>query len=479
MRDYLVIYVNGKECRIAGDDAFMPLSTFLRYHATATGTKVVCEEGDCGACSVILGKFEKGTISYTPVNSCIQFLYQLDCTHVVTIEGLKYEGKLNPVQTAMVDCHGAQCGYCTPGFVVTMCAMFDQKKEIGEQDIKDGLTGNLCRCTGYEPIIKAGLAVEPEKLIALHELYPSETMVNVFTQHQDVPVEIHTENHSLSVPVTVADAAKFKGANDKTVVVAGGTDVSVVWNKRSIEPRNLLSVSKLPGLRELALENDSIVAGARVTLSEIEEFVRERVPQLNRILWLFGSPQIRNAGTLAGNIANASPIADSLPFLHVMDAELELTGVNGTRRLNINSFYKGYKQLDLNVDELITKVIIPLPKAEEKLHLFKVSRRKHLDISAFTAAFLLTFDKGPVKTARIAYGGVGPIVLRMKKTEQFFIGKEITLDLLEQAGDIACDEITPISDVRGSRDFRLTLARNILLKLYFELEEQRSVACQL
>lgn len=174
MRDYLLLYINGKEHRVKGEDVFMPLSSYLRSYLGATGTKVVCEEGDCGACSVVLGTIApedvfKGSpggdtgsalasaISYCPINSCIQFMYQLDCTHIITIEGLKIDGQLNPVQNAMVDCHGSQCGYCTPGFVVAMCAMFDSKSPLSEQDIKDGLTGNLCRCTGYEPIINAVL----------------------------------------------------------------------------------------------------------------------------------------------------------------------------------------------------------------------------------------------------------------------------------------------------------------------------------
>jgi len=478
MRDYLLFYVNGKEHRVSGDSAFMPLSSYLRYEQGATGTKVVCEEGDCGACSVILGRVEivapenngatKSDIQYRVVNSCIQFLYQLDCTHVVTIEGLKYSGKLNPVQEAMVACHGAQCGYFTPGFVVAMCAMFDQKPCTKEQDVKDGLIGNLCRCTGYEPIIKAGMSVDADHLLKLHELYPSKEMLRAFSEHSKNAVLIGTEEHTFFNPTDLDSAVKFKGERPGTVIVAGGTDVCVYWNKRGMEPRNLMNVSHLPGLRELTLSHNELVVGARTTLSELEDFTRDTLPELHKMLWLFGSPQIRNAGTLAGNIANASPIADTLPFLHVIEAEIELFGTKGSRRVNINKFYQGYKQLDMSADEMITQIIIPLPAPEEIVKLYKVSRRQNLDISSFTAAFRLKLSAGKIERISIAYGGVAPVIVRLRKTEDFLAGKPLELDILEEAGDIAVSEISPISDVRGSSDFRNTLAANILKKLYFE-----------
>jgi xanthine dehydrogenase small subunit len=477
MRDYLLLYINGKQHRVSGEQAFMPLSSYLRYERGATGTKVVCEEGDCGACSIMLGRMVNGEIKYNVVNSCIQFMYQLDCTHIVTIEGLKVNGELNQVQEAMVACHGAQCGFCTPGFVVAMCGMFDNKQPVCQQEIKDGLTGNLCRCTGYEPIIKAGLSVDPAQVVTLHELYPTKPMLDDFGQHARTAVLIKTAEHVFFNPVELTEATKFKAENPGTVIVAGGTDVCVYWNKRGTEPAALMSVSHLPNLQQLEIENETLVVGARTTLTELEQFVKKRIPQLAHILWLFGSPQIRNAGTLAGNIANGSPIADSLPFLYVMEAEVELTGNSGSRRVNINQFYKGYKQLDMKADELITRILIPMPKSDESIRLFKVSKRKHLDISAFTAAFKLRLKDAKVLDASIAYGGVAATIVRMKKTEQFLQGKSFDLHNLEQAGKIAVAEITPISDVRGSSDFRNLLAENIFQKLYYEIETDKEMVC--
>lgn len=462
----------------------MPLSSYLRYERGATGTKVVCEEGDCGACSVLLGRVESGDIKYNVVNSCIQFMYQLDCTHIVTIEGLKLNSELNPIQEAMISCHGAQCGFCTPGFVVAMCGIFDKKlgekkhESVCEQEIKDGLTGNLCRCTGYEPIIKAGLSVDTSKLASLHKLYPTDSMLDALISHAKMPALISAEEHKLFVPVDLKEAAKFKSENENTTLVAGGTDVCVYWNKRGIEPASLMSLCHLPDMKQLTVEDGKLIIGAKTTLAELEQYTQDLIPELARILWLFGSPQIRNAGTLAGNIANASPIADSLPFLFVMDAELELTGLSGVRCVNINNFYRGYKLLDLHQDELITKIILPLPVAGDVVRLYKVSRRKHLDISAFTAAFRLQLKGNTVSSINIAYGGVAPVILRLRKTEEFLTGKTLDLATMEKAGQLAVSEITPISDVRGSSDFRNTLAENIFLKLYFETESERALACR-
>src|SRR5579885_2323206 len=181
MRDYILLFINGREHRISGANAFIPVTDYLRGELGSCGTKVVCAEGDCGACTVMLGrppedaKAEK--LEYKPVNSCIQYVFQLDCSHIVTVEGLKLNGKLNPVQQSMVECHGAQCGYCTPGFVVAMCSMFDQGKPLSEWEIRDGLVGNLCRCTGYEPIVRAGLSVDLEDWSSFETLYPSSKMI--------------------------------------------------------------------------------------------------------------------------------------------------------------------------------------------------------------------------------------------------------------------------------------------------------------
>lgn len=481
MRDYILLYINGREHRVGGEKAFVPVTDYLRYDLGLCGTKVVCAEGDCGACTVMLGRVDGNELVYKPINACIQYVFQLDCSHVVTVEGLKVNGKLNPVQEAMVECHGAQCGYCTPGFVVAMCSMFDDGKPLTACQIKDGLTGNLCRCTGYEAIVKAGLEIDLSAWKSVDKLYPANDMVKNFKDHLKKPICIKADGKELSVPVEVKEACKFKKDNPQTVIITGGTDVSVNMNKRGLVPDYVMATSNLHGLSEISSgqENGRTVLeiGARVTLKQLEDYVCALNDEMKYIMWVFGSPQIRHAGTLAGNIANASPIADTPPFLFIMDAEIEVVGVNGARKIKMTDFYTGYKKLAMQSDEMIVKIHVALPLKDEIVKLYKVSRRQHLDISAFTAAIRLKVDKGKIQTAAVCYGGVAAVIMRLPKVEQFLAGKEFSLDTCREAGKLARAEVEPISDVRGSRDYRLTLAENIFVKFYHETAE-RELVCQ-
>ena len=457
MRNQILFSVNGHEHRVGGAEAFVTLANWLRYGEGATGTKTVCEEGDCGACTVLLRRSAKE--DFVPVNACILSLIQLDGASIVTVEGLKSSGELTAVQQSMVACHGAQCGYCTPGFIVAMSAMFETCDRVDEKQVRDGLTGNLCRCTGYEPIIKAALAVDVAGVPKLRERYPY-----VPSESEEVRIEI--DGRLFFAPTTIADAIAFKRDHASCTIVQGGTDVGVWINKRAFVSPSMLFLGKIDGLSELRDARDGIVVGANVSLARFEIFIRERIPELAKILALFGSPQIKWAGTLAGNIANGSPIADTLPYLYAAGAELELTGSNGARLVPIDRFYLGYKQFDLKADEIITRIRIPI--VHDLVKLYKVSRRKDLDISAFTAAIRMRFENGVIAEPRIIYGGVGPTVLRLPRTEAFLAGKKPTLGIFEQAGAIARGEIKPISDVRGSADYRLQLAENILAKFWYE-----------
>jgi xanthine dehydrogenase small subunit len=266
-------------------------------------------------------------------------------------------------------------------------------------------------------------------------------------------------------PTTIAEAVQFKAANPGCTIVQGATDVGVWMTKRNFSAPAMLSLSKIAALNGLGEENGHIAVGANVTLTPFEEFVRDRIPELHRILHVFGSPQIKNAGTLVGNIANGSPIGDTLPYLFVTDAQMELAGLSGTRLVPINHFYLGYKKFDLKPDEIIARVFVPVVR--DTLKLYKVSRRRDLDISAFTAAIRLRVNTH-IEEARIAYGGVAPTVVRLPKTESFLTGKTPSLEVFERAGEIARAEVKPISDVRGSAQYRSQLAENILCKFWYE-----------
>ena len=481
MRNYLLVYVNGHRHEIQGSDAFLSLSDFLRRRIGLIGTKIVCSEGDCGACTVLIGRPSKDgdSLVYKSVDSCIQFMFQLDGTHVVSVDALNRNGQLSCVQQAMVDGHGSQCGYCTPGFVVSMTGMLEQHGELTESQMRYGLTGNLCRCTGYSQILEAGQQIAADDHESMEQRFPSTQMLDDFSQGEQKPITLQASmdggQHLLSSPVELQQALEFLASHPDARIVAGATDVGVQINKTLELPPVVLDLNRIVGLDHVNVAEGQLVLGARANWTVIEAVCAEQVPQFAQILALFGAPQIRNVGTIGGNIVNASPIADSLPFLMVMDAKLELSSASSVRTLNINDFYRGYKQLDLQPGELLTRVTVPIPQDECNLRLYRVTRRRDLDISGFTAAVSMQFDGEEIVQARIALGAVGPTVIRPRQTEDFLAGQPFTEQTMQQAGELAVDEDSPISDVRGSEAYRLQLTKNIFLKYFYDISETAAV----
>jgi xanthine dehydrogenase small subunit len=476
MLDHLLIWVNGRRHEVRGREAFLSLSDFLRHEVGLTGTKIVCSEGDCGACSVLIGRtaVDGSRLVYRPVDSCIQFLFQLDGTHVVTVEGLGGERDPSAVQQAMIECHGSQCGFCTPGFVVAMTGLLEERDELDETSMRCGLTGNLCRCTGYTSIVDAGRQMDTSRHQRIEQLYPSAAMLSEFAGRRAQPIEMRAEwdeqEHIFVSPPNLDSALQSLSEHPDATIVAGATDIGVRINKSLTIPRTILDLNRVDELTGVSVEHNEMVLGARASWTAIEAICKTAAPEFHKIVSLFGAPQIRHVGTIGGNIANASPIADSLPFLHVMEARLELRSVAGSREVNINDFYKSYKKFDLRPDELITRVRIPLPAADEHLRLYKVSRRHDLDIATFTAAIRLRLSGDTITDASIAFGAVGPTVIRARQTESFLRGRPLDEETMRAAGDVAIAEITPISDVRGAADYRFQLTRNVLLKFFHETQ---------
>ncbi|TWT80333.1 Nicotinate dehydrogenase FAD-subunit [Planctomycetes bacterium CA13] len=488
MRDHILLFVNGRQHRVSGADAFIPLSNFLRERLALCGTKIVCSEGDCGSCSVLCGIADaasaKPTFKYAAIDSCIRFVYQLDGCNIVTVEGIadneKSSGQLNSVQRAMIDCHGSQCGFCTPGFVVAMTGMLENDDQPSERQWRRGLTGNLCRCTGYTPIVKAGLQCSQNRSPKINECFPPAPMVAAMSGISDDEIRIEhvvgEATQTIYCPTSLEQATNFLADNPSAKIVAGATDVGVQFNKGFCHSEIWMDLNRVSALKHLKLAGNAIVAGACATWTDIENLVEKRLPQFYEIVSVFGSPQIRNVGTIGGNIINASPIADSLPFLFVTGAELQIVGKSGTRKVNINDFYQGYKTFDMQPAELLAQVKIPLPSNDEELRLYKISRRKDLDISSFTAAIRMKLDGEAIESCAIAYGAVGPVVLRLPETESFLIGRTFDLNTMEQAGYIAVKEIAPITDVRGGDEYRLQLARNVLKKFFHEVRAAGALA---
>lgn len=484
-RTTLRFYLNGQPIALDGACAFQSLSDFLRYERTLMGTKIVCEEGDCGACTVLIGRALDGQIHYRTANACIQYLYQLDATHIITVEGLRDDNALTPVQQAMVDHFGSQCGFCTPGFVMSLTDLFYRHSSVTESELRYALSGNLCRCTGYTPILEAGFALNGQTCPPLSQRYSQETMrseleamtsksVLLTAVSPSSGVSSSPSTRTVFIPATLDEALRYKEMCPEAIPLAGGTDLGVQMNKRGLQPERVLCLVKVRELTNVAVDNGQLIVGGGATWIDCESVMRDLCAEFYQILTIFGSPQIRNVGTIAGNLANASPIADSLPFLYAIGAQIELASVRGRHLLPIEQFYLGYKQLNIALDEIITRVAIPLPKSDQILKLYRLSKRKGMDIATFGAGILMTHQGDTITRINIAYGGVGPTVLRLPKTEAFLAGKPFTLATMQAAGEIAQGEISPLTDVRATQEYRLLLAQNILVKFYYEVASSES-----
>lgn len=462
-RDSVFFYINGQRVRLDGPLVFRRLSGFLRDERHLLGTKVVCAEGACGSCSVLKGEMENGALRYRAVNSCLQSLFQLDGSHVVTVEGLEQAGTLSAVQDAMIAAHGAQCGYCTPGFVVALTAA--QEQGVTAEEIPEALSDNLCRCTGYLPILEAGREVKGGDYRPLSQLYPPEEMAADFVARRADLVKIEADGRTLFAPATLEEAAQVKHAHPEAVIVAGATELAVPPAAALDDGRVLLSLGRIAELSEVRRDGDTLILGAAATWTQVEASARTHCPELAGYLRRFAAPQIRNVGTVAGSIVHGAAIADSLPPLLVLGATLEVADAAGRHLVAVREFSPSDCQ-----GGLVSRVFVPLPSSGQTLRLFKVSGRRGFDRSVVSAAFLLEAGGGRIRTIRIALGGVGPRVLRLPRTEEFLQGLPLEEDSLRAARETLRSEIAPVSDGRGGAEYRSLLAENMLLKFLHSLD---------
>jgi xanthine dehydrogenase small subunit len=460
MRNFVHFSINGKEYKVSGSKAFMQMSDFLRYDRCLTGTKVVCAEGDCGACSIM--KATPQTKEYLAVNSCISPVFIFDGCHIVTVEGLKQNNQLHPIQKAMNENFGAQCGFCTPGFVVALANMFEQKSKITEKMAKNFLTGNLCRCTGYQDIINAAVAVRPKDIKKVKDMFKPFDL-------EPEEVSIEHENLRLFLPKTLDSATQFLKDHPHTRIVSGATDLGVQVNKEKTEFLNVMSLHLIDDLFKIEERDGSYFVGAKSSLDAIEKYFEKHIPEFAEFLTIFASPQIKNHATLVGNIANASPIADTTPCLMSMDAIVHLQSAEGKRSVPLDQFYLDYKKMDLKPGELITALEIPSPPQQRFFKNYKVSQRRDLDISCVNAS-IIAQGTDQIDDIRISWGGVGPTTLRMKKTEATLKGKSLDQETINQAKQALLSEMTPITDARGSAEFRKLISMNLLDKFQADWE---------
>lgn len=477
--DKITTRINDQLIVIEGDKAFMPLGNFLRNEESLTGTKIVCAEGDCGACTVLIAKDvgADGLLSFKAVNSCILPLYLIDGAQVVTVEGIgKQVGmniELHEVQEKMIDCNGAQCGYCTPGFICAMAGMAEkfksENKTITEKNAKNYLTGNLCRCTGYGPIVDAMTSVNLDKTQLLKERYHSADWISEMKKIRSTSVEMKFSDKSIFLPAKLSEALSAKALDGDIRLVAGSTDLGVVVNKGKLSTPKAMALYHIDELRKISHDDKFITVGATVTLTEFEEYVESHFSEMAKMLHIFASPQIKNQATLIGNVVNASPIADTIPFLMVSDAVVELQNSKGSRDIVLKDFYIGYKKLNMDASEIVTRIKIPVMASNEVTRLYKVSMRKDLDISAVTFAARVVIDGKKMTSVRLALGGVAATVARLNDIETKLTGMDFSVKAFEDAAETLNQYIKPLSDLRASSEYRMLVSKNYFKKFAKEI----------
>ncbi|SDD72124.1 xanthine dehydrogenase small subunit [Paracoccus isoporae] len=463
--------LNGKEIILSDLPATQTLLEFLRIEKRLTGTKEGCAEGDCGACTVLVGRLHQGQLRYETVNACIRFTASLHGCHVVTVEYLSGpEGRLHPVQQAMVEHHGSQCGFCTPGFVMSLYALWMGNPRPDATQIETALQGNLCRCTGYEPIIRAALAINEYGSPAHDHLNRERDSVTekLSALRQAQRIEIGPQDDRAILPLDAADLAQVLADNPKATIVAGATDVGL-WVTKFLRPISpVVFIGHLEDLKSVEIGPEAVTIGAGVTYTESEAAIREAFPHLRAYWDRIAGWQVRNMGTIGGNIANGSPIGDTPPVLISLGAELVLQNAGGTRRMPLEEFFIDYGEQDRAPGEFVASIRIPRPATGQIDAAYKISKRRDEDISAVAAGISVTVENDLIRTARIAFGGMAATPKRAAAAEAALIGKPFSAESFDAAADALAKDFKPLSDWRASAEYRLMVAGNLLRRFHLE-----------
>ena len=468
-------FLLGRETREIRDlDPGLTVLDWLRGEARRTGTKEGCNEGDCGACTVVVVRPEGGRLSYRAVNSCIQFMGTLDGCQLLTVEDLRQkDGSLHAVQQAMVDGHGSQCGFCTPGFVMSIFAMVKTYAACPSDDeINDILAGNLCRCTGYAPIVRAVKRVYEAGLSEELGAADGAILAALETLGDGRDVELAGAAGTFHAPATADSLAATLLAHPEAVIVAGSTDVGLWATKQFRRMDRLVWIGRVRDLDRIEETPDTFEIGAGVTYSRLAASLAALYPDFEELLRRLGSVQVRNVGTMGGNVANGSPIGDTPPCLIALDATLHLRRGTERRSMPIERFFLAYGKQDRRPGEFVERISLPKPRPGTRFRAYKVSKRFDQDISAVMGAYRLRVEGGMVRDARIAYGGMAATPKRAAAAETALIGRRWDGAALAEAQEALARDFTPLSDMRASASYRMAVARNLLERLLVETTQE-------
>jgi len=455
-----------------------PNETLLNYIRTKlkkTGTKEGCAEGGCGACTVVLGELKNKEINYKAINSCITLLPTLEGKQLILVEDLTLEdGELHPVQEAMVKYHGSQCGFCTPGFVMALFSMFKKYSSFKEDVIKDSISGNLCRCTGYNPIIKAAKSLNRKNKID-HFSKNIKSTIKLLKIINKKSIKIYKNDKKYFAPKNVKELKEILKKNINTNFLSGGTDLSLNITKERKDINSIVYMNSISELNYITNNNKYIEVGASTPLIDLEYYIKKYYPDFAKILRRYGSPQIRNVGTVAGNIATASPIGDCLPLLLSLNAQVILQDLTKTQTLFLDNFFINYRKTKLKKNQFIHSIRIPLFK-KNTFKAYKVSKRFDDDISSICAAFNLEIVENKIKNVRIAYGGMAAIPKRAILCEKILLKSLVNEETVNKAKDALEKDFKPISDMRASGSYRMEVAKNLVEKCFAEIKEKKIIS---
>ena len=469
IKNEIEFILNDELIKINNVDTNVSVLNYLRIDKRLTGTKEGCASGDCGACTAIIAELKNNKLEYKAVNTCIMFLYSLHGKQLITVEHLS-NSKLHPVQQSMVDNHGSQCGFCTPGFVMSMFGMYKDKVKPSNQNIDEYLAGNLCRCTGYNSIKKAAkkmYSYGKKDKFSKNENKIIKLLKKI--KHNDILIS--KNNNKFYIPLNLKNLIQYTQNNNQYKFVTGGTDIALEVTKKNNTINSLIYLGNNKDLNYIKIEKNYINIGSATPINKIIPILKKYYPSFAEMFYRYGSTQIRNVASIGGNLGSASPIGDSLPALLALNAKLILQSKK-QRVLGINNFFKSYRKTDLKNKEFIKEIRIPILK-NHIFKCYKISKRIDDDISSLFVAYLIKLKNNIIIDVNIAYGGMDSIPNFAFKTQKYLIGKEFNLKNIEKSKEIIEKDFTPLTDVRASSSYRKLVSKNLMDRLFLEINNNK------